>query len=378
MTRTIIVSSTLKVLSIEDVTTSSQAYELQLGLAFSHIQSTTVVSLTALDDAQYEGLNLVALKGKPRGIRAALNLTKELLREQIRGVQVIAFGYDPLIILPLMLSRALGAAAYAVVFDTHLGTSERLTPTKRVLVNTYFGLGRQLLRALSGLFVVTKDAEDIFTRLNGNVFRTRIGFDGKRTTSWSRPASEGFNVIYAGALEVYNGVQQMMDGVILRNKQNESMRPVVLNVYGTGSLQAMVESYATRYEAIAYHGVAAKAIVDKAVLESHLAFNLRDLRHPVSVNAFPSKLIELLGLGVPVASTAVLPSAVLSKYALIITGVNAESVMEALSRAENCYEALIKKTLLARRFVATEYDWHVVVSQMLGFMGSGHRRGGAN
>lgn len=368
MTRTIIVSGTLKSLSIDDVTTSSQSYELQLALAFSEVQSTTLISLVAISDARREGLKFVALRSKSRGLRSAWNLTKELLREKPQGIQVISFGYDPLTVLPLILSRALGAFAYTVVFDTHLGTSERLALTKRVLVNAYFGLGTHLLRALSGLFVVTKDAEDLFARLNKNIFRTRIGFDAERAKPWLRPVSEEFTVIYAGALEVYNGLQQMMDGVILRNKQDTARR-VVLHLYGDGNLRSMVESYAEQYEVIVYHGVAAKEKVNAAVLRSNLAFNLRDLEHPVSVNAFPSKLIELLGSGVPVATTAVLPSAVLSKFALIVTGVSAESVMEVLLRAEKSYETLAEKAPLARSFIAGEYDWHVIVSEMSGFMG---------
>jgi glycosyltransferase involved in cell wall biosynthesis len=369
MTRTIIVSGTLKSLSIDDVTTSSQSYELQLARAFSEVQATTIISLVAMSDARREGLNLVGLRSKPRGLRAAWNLTYELLREKPRGVQVIAFGYDPLTVLPLIFSRALGALAYTVVFDTHLGASERLAPTKRALVNAYFSLGSHLLRALSGLFVVTRDAEDIFARVNRNVFRTRIGFDAEFAEPWARPVSEEFGVIYAGALEVYNGLQQMMDGVLLRNNQNESVRRVVLHLYGAGSLRPTVELYAKRYEAIRYHGVASKANVNAAVLRSSLAFNLRDLEHPVAVNAFPSKLIELLGSGVPVATTAVLPSAVLSRFALIVADVSAESVMEVLLRAEKSYETLVEQASLARSFVAGEYDWHVIVSDMSGFMG---------
>lgn len=367
MARTIIVSGTLKSLSIDDVTTSSQWYELQLALAFSEVQSTTLFSLVATHDARCEGLELVALKSSPRGLKSAWNLTKELVREKLQGIHVISFGYDPLTVLPLIISRALGAAAYTVVFDTHLGTSERLASPKRVLVNAYFGLGMLLLRALSGLFVITRDAEDFFRKFNRNIFRTRIGFDAKRVKAWARPTSEEFKVIYAGALEVYNGLQQMMDGVILVNHE-DTARPVVLHLYGSGNLRSMVETYAAQYDAVVYHGVAAKEKVNAAVLQSNLAFNLRDLNHPVSSNAFPSKLIELLGSGVPVATTAVLPAAVLSKFALIVADVSAGSVMEVLLRAQRSYETLAENAPLARSFIVGEYDWHVIVSDMASFM----------
>ncbi|TFC83132.1 glycosyltransferase [Cryobacterium sp. TMT3-29-2] len=369
MTRTIIVSATLTSLSMDDVTTSSQSYELQLALAFSEIHSTTIISLVAVSDARRQDLKLVALGSKPRGLTSAWNLTRRLLREKPQGVQVISFGYDPLTVLPLLFSRALGARAYTVVFDTHVGATEQFAPTKRTLANAYFGLGRLLLRPLNGLFVVTKTAENIFARMNKSIFRTRIGFDPEQAKPWALPKSEEFRVIYAGALEVYNGIQQMMDGVILRNSNEESTRRVVLHLYGTGGLRQTVELYAERDEAILYHGVSVKAEVDAAVLRSNLAFNLRVLDHPVSVNAFPSKLIELLGSGVPVATTAVLPSAILSRYALIVTEVSAESVRDALLLAEKSDESFAEKASLARSFIAGEYDWHDIVSDMSGFMG---------
>ncbi|TFD73259.1 glycosyltransferase [Cryobacterium fucosi] len=368
MTRKIIVSATLKSLSMNDVTTSSQSYELQLALALSEIHSTTIISRVAVDDVRCRGLNLVALRSKPRGFGAAWNLTRELLREKPQGVQVISFGYDPHTVLPLILSRVRGAIAYAVVFDTHLGATERLAQPKRTLANAYFEMGRLLLRALSGLFVVTEDAEGIFKRLNTNTFRTRIGFDAEGAKQWAPPVSEEFRVIYAGALEVYNGIQQMMEGVILRNSDAPTRR-IVLHLYGTGSLRSMVELYAMQYEAIVYHGVVEIAEVDAAVLRSNLAFNLRVLSHPVSVNAFPSKLIGLLGSGVPVATTAVLPSSLLSRYALIVTEVSAEGVRDALLRAEESYETLTEKAPQARSFIAEQYDWHVIASEMSNFMG---------
>lgn len=368
MTRVIIISRTLKSLLIDDVSTSSQSYELQLALAFSKAQTTTLISLVAVSDARRDDLRLIALRSKPRGLKSAWNLTKQLIREKPQGSQIIAFGYDPLTVLPLLLSRALGAAAYTIVFDTHLGSSERLAPIRRVLVNTYFGLGTQLLRALSGLFVVTKGAEDSFARLSKNIFRTRIGFDSGLAKPWCGAMSDEFNVVYAGALEVYNGVQQLMDGVILRNG-DETARRVVLHLYGNGNLRSMVETYAERYEAIVYHGVAAKEKVNAAVLQSNLAFNLRVLEHSVAVFAFPSKLIELLGSGVPVATTAVLPPAVLSEFALVVTEVSAKSVAQVLVSAERSYEMFEEKAPLARSFVAGEYDWQVIVSEMSGFMG---------
>jgi glycosyltransferase involved in cell wall biosynthesis len=354
---------------IDDVTTSSQSYELQLALAFSKIHSTKIVSLVAVKNAHREGLNLVALRSKPRGLSSAWNLTKALYREKPQGVQIISFGYDPLTVLALMVSRALGGRVFSVVFDTHLGATERFALTKRALVNAYFVLGTLLLRTLTGLFVVTKDAEHTLAKINRSVLRTRIGFDTERNILWAPPVSDEFDVIYAGAFEVYNGIQQMMDGVILRNNCAASTRRVVLHLYGTGNLRPLVEEYAARHEAIVYHGVTVKAEVDAAVLRANLAFNLRDLDHRVSVNAFPSKLIELLGSGVPVATTAVLPSAVLSQFAIVVAGVSAESVEDAILRAENSYESLAEKAVLARNFIVDEYDWHVIVSEMSGFMG---------
>lgn len=369
MTRTIIVSATLQSLSMGDVKTSSQSYELQLARSFSEIHSTTIVSLVAVHDEQREGLELIGLRARPRGLRSAWNLTRQLLRQKPHGVQIIAFGYDPLTLLPLMISRALGGIAYTVVFDTHLGSTERFAFPKRTLVNAYFTAGTHMLRSLSGLFVVTAEAENRFRRLNKKTFRTRIGFDPDRVRPWVRPLSGEFSVIYAGALEVYNCIQQIMDGVALRNDNDASTGRVVLHLYGTGSLQLAVESYAARREDIVYHGVVANAEVEAAVRRSNLALNLRDLHHPVSANAFPSKLIELLGSGVPIVTTAVLPSALLSRFALIVVEVSAESVMSALLRAEASYESLAEKAPLARRFIEVEYDWNVIVSEMSSFMG---------
>ena len=94
-------------------------------------------------------------------------------------------------------------------------------------------------------------------------------------------------VLYAGALESYNGVDRLLD-VWPSIKEN-----VHLVIYGKGSLMREVEHYSQRFKNIHYKGFATKEEVHKKMLVSDFNVCLRYAKGIDERFFFPSKFFSI-------------------------------------------------------------------------------------
>ncbi len=131
---------------------------------------------------------------------------------------------------------------------------------------------------------------------------------------------------YAGGLTYEYGVQSLIEGFNLLDIDN-----VELHLYGGGEMLEYVKSSARSNSRIKFFGFVDNLTLLKKLANVDLLINPRKINTIISENSFPSKLIEYICLGVPVATTKItsLPSD-LSEYLILIDGDDASSIKNAL------------------------------------------------
>ncbi|MCC7128582.1 MAG: glycosyltransferase [Microbacteriaceae bacterium] len=364
----VVVSRTLKSDSPTDTRTSSQGYELGLAESLSTFGRTAIVSLSAAKRESQAGGQFIGLDGRPNGLRSAFNLVRELRKIGSRETRVLGFGYEPMLVIALAVARFSGARVFSIVFDSHVGATRKYRWPRRLLLDIYFNGGKLLLRCLNGVFVVTDAAREAIRPFNRNVFRTRIGGQVAEEPTWVPPDSPQFKILYAGALEPYNLLEEICDGIGEYSRSNLRSRPVQLEIYGEGSLRTLVQDRAKCLDFVSYHGVVQRPKIDAIASKTNLALCLRDLDDPVTKFAFPSKLLELLSIGIPVLTTQVLPAEVLSNHAEVIRDVSPKGIACAIQRVIANYDEITELAATGPSFVTTYFNQTEVVAEMVGFI----------
>lgn len=139
-------------------------------------------------------------------------------------------------------------------------------------------------------------------------------------------SSKTITFAYAGGLNYEYGVQSLIEGFNLLDIEN-----VELHLYGGGEMLEYVKSSASSNTKIKFFGFVDNLTLLKKLANVDLLINPRKINTIISENSFPSKLIEYICLGVPVATTKItsLPSE-LSEYLVLIDGDDASSIKDAL------------------------------------------------
>ena len=131
---------------------------------------------------------------------------------------------------------------------------------------------------------------------------------------------------YAGGLNYEYGVQSLIEGFNLLDIEN-----VELHLFGGGEMLEYIKSSAKSNGKIKFFGFVDNLTLLKKLASVDLLINPRKINTTISENSFPSKLIEYICLGVPVATTKItsLPSE-LGEYLILIDGDDASSIKDAL------------------------------------------------
>ena len=367
----ILVSRTLSHLSASKTLTSSQRYELALATALSEGHDVRILSIGAETGLRVGRLQLIPV-APPRG-RWFGDLLLRLLREDGRNQRIISFGYEPTMIAVLWLAKLRKYRAFSIVFDTHVGALSRHGRIRRRLIDSYFRFGRYLLRRIDGVVVVTEAADKILRRRGLQVLLSRVPASPAVSHGWHPPTStEPFQLMFAGALEPYNGIEEMLNAMNILNSREE-LGGYRLVIYGSGSEIEKVQDAASRRSDILYKGTAPQSEVDAELGRSHLALNLRRLDSEIGVYAFPSKLIELLGKGVPLISTPCIERDVLARYCYVLDAVSPELIAEGVRAVANNYANATARARTAEPYVRARYDIAAIASEIMAFMDGSDR-----
>ncbi len=200
------------------------------------------------------------------------------------------------------------------------------------------------------------------------------GFDLEETPhtpcggQWVNLSSEEpLKVVFSGALIEYNGIVNLIEAAkLVKNPR------FVLEIYGSGPLENYVKKISEEESRIIYKGKVSNTEMMKIQQNSALLVNPRPVRDPISMNTFPSKMIEYLVSGTPVVTTKL--NGFTEDYfdhMFVFEDESPESMADtidyilALDRNE-----LIKKATNARQFILKNKNWDVQTDKIIEFMNS--------
>lgn len=103
-------------------------------------------------------------------------------------------------------------------------------------------------------------------------------------------------VLYAGGLEEHYGINELCKAFINIHKENEE-----LHIYGDGSFKKQLEDICIKHPYIKYYGVVPVEEVVKEELKATLLVNPRSPEGEFTKYSFPSKTMEYMVTGTPVA-----------------------------------------------------------------------------
>lgn len=367
--RCVIVSRTLISLDPKAASSASQLYELRLARALSNLTPVEVVALSGTESDSENQVRLTPLRARTTGVLASLRLLIYISRSVPRNSLVVAFGYSPLLLLVLWIVKFKHLGVFTIIFDNHKGALSSKRWIKKMLIDLYFNTGFKMIMLMTGIFVVTPKAGAIVTRRNPYVHITRIGATSEQINRWREPeVRDSFHLIFAGALEEYNSISEMIEACRLLNESETERIKYILTICGSGSLSPVAAEAALAQKEIQYLGLVPNSEVQERLSLSHLALNPRDMDSPITEFAFPSKLIDLLAAGIPIVSTPVMNAEILSKYARVIPANDPASIVKAVRDVAQQYNQFVKKAAPAKEFVGESFDSIKIAHEMLDFM----------
>lgn len=120
--------------------------------------------------------------------------------------------------------------------------------------------------------------------------------EGFREVPERKPViSEGFNVVYAGSLNINYGVGRLIEAMSIVDDSEIS-----LHLYGAGSAENMIIETSKKDPRIVYHGKVPNAVATDAIYSASVLINPRNADDgEYTEYSFPSKDIEYMATGIP-------------------------------------------------------------------------------
>lgn len=349
-----IVSGSLRHLRRDDMNTSSQLFQWDFAIALASYAHVTIISTVAAEDAQRDGIALVASRRRSRNIGMLSAIRR---RRLLTGPDstLILFGYNPANLFAARFATWWhGGRVVAYVFDGHEGAIETFAPPKKLLANTYFQIGRRLLRVMDGVILVNSRAASSLRLSDVPHLVSRIGTLPVAIPLHprsSRNPRETYRMLYAGSLEAYNGLEPLIEAFSRIN--DRSLR---LEILGDGSLSGRVAAAAAKDSRIEFRGRVSRGDVAARTSDADLLINLRDLNHPIAKYSFPSKLIEYMASMTPVLTSPVLSDPDLSQSVFLVHSLEPASIKDAIitARGTEDVDGMVRS---AYDYVATKHAW---------------------
>lgn len=359
----IVLSQTLTSLRYEDCRSASQMFELGFARTSAGSGNSVTVLTRARNPYHLGSSDDLAIHG--------LDLDEYLTRqgatsaETSARVVVVGFGYaPPLIATMLRARRRHGCRIYTYAFDTHMGAVQSMHLAKKLVAKPYFSLGLAGLRRLSGVLVVNPMAENLLGLAHTRTLHTRIAIEPELDSSLVGPdsvsSSTNKRIVYAGALEEYNAIHQLVTAAELLSDDFS------IDIYGTGSLQVLVDEVAAKMPRLQYHGAVNNPQVLAAISRADAAVALRDMRHPVSRVSFPSKMLEIMRSGTPLVGSPVLSDPEFLGQFNVVDPLTPESIASTIRAA--CDGEALEKAASAQQYVRDRHSWEVILPEVLRFL----------
>lgn len=306
---------------------------------------------------------------KQLSLAAGILLTGGLAIVRQRPRVLMSYNVNSFVAAPLRLLSALFRVPYVpVVYDVDVpGSTVPDGPYQR----WEYRFAHRFLPGVRGAVVGTRLIAGELLRGRPHVVVEGGLSDEQRRRYTAAAQAPGqrptFNVVFAGALERYNGVDVMLDAVA-----RLPMPELRLHVAGQGRLREAVEDAARRDDRVVYHGLLDMEGLARLYAEGDLLINHRSDRRLDSRYVFPSKLIEYLASGLPVISSQFrsLPDEYLP-YLNLVEDESPEALARAITGVMEHPGEARARAAAGQQFVLREKTWRAQGRRIRAFLEAG-------
>lgn len=276
---------------------------------------------------------------------------------------IISYNFNLFLALPIILASRTGSLVVPILFDIDIPGQTVSSNWKR---RADFQLTRHLLRKIHAVIAITSQVvHELTPKLPSLVVEG--GLSKQQIENYMPlPIKDNatFNIIFAGALEFYNGVDVIMEA--FAGCPSDQIR---LHVAGRGSLEGEVQRRSQSDTRIIFHGYLDHNGMALLYKEASLLINHRSDMRIDSRYVFPSKLIEYMATGIPVISTSFrsLPIEYLP-FLNILDNESAQTLKECIMEIMRSPDLYQEKARLAREFVLKNKTWRQQSGKILDFL----------
>ena len=361
MRRIFLLSDSLSGLDRSAMTQSSQKYEFDLAAALSKKESVVVIS-SSIDypkEITHNNVILLGCRRNNNNYGAVLDIINSYSEESV----LIFWGYDlKKVIAMRSLQSKSKTTVVPFVYDTHKTAVSVFPFAKRIIANIYFGLGRFFLRRFSKIILFQETAAKLlkFDKKPFLVLKpgaVDLGINVKNQDNYT------FNVTFCGTLTTLNGVDALIDSFEKFVDTN-----IHFTICGSGPLSSSVEAAADQFDFVDYLGVVDDAKIKEIYSKSNLLLNLRRPDDEAMNYAFPSKLFESIGSGIPVLTTPLLSDECFSKNVYVLNKVSPECIFQTISAACRDREAGQHKAQIIKEYISKNYSFEKAADMITEFL----------
>lgn len=317
-------------------------------------------------------LNLLILKQLSRFMSAVLFTAWWLMANSIRESRRVIIVYalnSPHLAAALLASVLFGGRVVIVVPDLpeHMSTGATLRSPRRYLKRVDCSVIRLLSQSVCGAIVLTEFiAKEYFPRVPTIVIEGIA--DSYYGSTVSAPIVDGERVkvvLYSGGLKQSYGVKELVDAFVgVPNAESQ------LWLFGRGELEGYCRSVAEVDHRVVVHGFVENREVLRCQSMATLLINPRRVTENFTKYSFPSKLLEYMASGRPVACTRL--AGIPEDYWNYLIAINESSVVEIRRVIQSVLEAptdkLNKLGKRARDFVLNSKGESVQCAKILQFV----------
>jgi glycosyltransferase involved in cell wall biosynthesis len=256
-------------------------------------------------------------------------------------------------------ARITGAKIVGMIYDIEIpGETVPRTAWRRL----DYAMQRFLLRRLDGTAVITDAIARDFgvrhphLRLDGAVTEELLNLTSPDASRGDH-AGGSITLVAVGSLDEANGFRLIAEAMSLLQR-----RDIDLLIAGDGPLRSFVEDLAARDSRVRYLGYVSTAEVYALYRRATAILCVRLVSLVRTPYCFPSKVIEAIGTGVPVISTA--PAHFREEYGRFVTIIETDSGRAVAEAIESVLAAapqhLRSRALAGRQYVSSQKRWEKV------------------
>ena len=284
------------------------------------------------------------------------NRTKKRILDKEKDL-VVVFGYNPLVIVQLIVLKFFGFKTICYIFDTHkLNFSEN--KIKKYLIDVYYGIGLYFAKFIDIIVCVNPNFRRNYNKNFSKIIESKIGYSRGLELNYTECnflKPNCLNILYGGTLNKDNGAHLMLE-LVRKNFPFD----IKFIVYGYGDMGEKFYKESKVNESLEFVGRQPNLNIKFLLKYSDICIHLRD---PNSINkdiAFPSKLIEYFFNSESVLSNNFPALNEKMKQAMLnVCDFSVEGLYESLLSIEKRRNILInnREILNALEEIRYEHDW---------------------